>query len=89
MLLSGKEPVQRAQRGGLIRREIPKNLSSEMPQELSYYSWKKAVLPKEHGTPVTVPGKVGVTTQRLAQLAPPCPVCSPNWIPNVQKQARK
>lgn len=42
-------------------KEILKNLSSEMPPELSYYSWKKAVLPKEHETPVPVPGKVSVT----------------------------
>lgn len=71
-------------------KEILKNLSSEMPPELSYYSWKKAVLPKEHETPVLVPGKVSVTPpQRFAQPASPCPVHLPNWIPYVQKQARK
>lgn len=39
LLLSGKQPVQTAQRGDLMGREIPKSFSSEMPTELSY--WKK------------------------------------------------
>lgn len=90
MLLSGKQPVQTAQRGDLIGKEIPKKFSSEMPPELSYYSWKKAVLPKEHETLVTMPGKVSVTPAEACPVStPPCPVRSPNWIPDVQKQARK
>lgn len=70
-------------------KEILKNLSSEMPPELSYYSWKKAVLPKEHETPVPMPGKVSVTPREVCPAGNPCPVHLPNWIPYVQKQARK